>query len=89
MDDEYNNRRKKYAIMMALRALCVILAACTYTFSIWLALALVAGGAVLPWCAVVIANDGPVRKRRQRAPHVLPVSDVALPPGSDTRTVEG
>ena len=45
--------------MMASRALCVIAAAMTYRFSIWLAMAFVVGGTVLPWCAVLIANDVP------------------------------
>ena len=60
-DDEYDRRRKKYAIMMALRAVCVIAAACTYRVSIVLALAFVVAGLVLPWCAVLIANDRPGR----------------------------
>ena len=62
-DAEYDRRRKKYAIMMSIRALCVILAASTYHVSILLAMAFVVGGMVLPWCAVLIANDGPAKKR--------------------------
>ena len=62
-DEEYDRRRKRYAIMMGIRAVCVLAAALTYRVSIWLALAFLVGGAVLPWCAVLIANDGPPRKR--------------------------
>ena len=89
-EDEYDRRRKKYAIMMSLRAVCVIAAASTYRVSIWLALAFVVGGMVLPWCAVIIANDGPVKKRVP-APQYRPGlgTERALPPGDDGRTVDG
>jgi hypothetical protein len=89
-DDEYDRRRKKYAIMMTLRAVCVIAAAMTYRVSIWLALAFVVGGMILPWCAVIIANDGPARSRAQRlGPHQHLQTERALPAADDDRTVDG
>jgi hypothetical protein len=89
-DEEYDRRRKKYAIMMTLRAACVIAAATTYRVSIWLALAFVVGGMVLPWCAVIIANDGPARKKAARVDYRPDLrSERALPPGEDDRTVDG
>lgn len=88
-DDEYDRRRKKYAVMMALRAVCVLAAATTYRVSIWLALAFVVGGMVLPWCAVIIANDRPARKKVAR-PHPADLRfERALPAGGDDRTVDG
>ena len=89
-DDEYDRRRKKYAIMMSLRAVCVIAAASTYRVSIWLALAFVVGGMVLPWCAVIIANDRPAR-RRVPPPGYRPGmgTERALTAGDDGRTVDG
>ncbi len=89
-DDEYDRRRRKYAIMMSIRALCVIAAACTYQLSLYLALAFMVGGAVLPWCAVLIANDGPVKKRVP-TPTYRPGmgSERALTAGDDGRTVDG
>lgn len=87
---EYDRRRKKYAIMMASRALCVIAAAMTYRFSIWLAMAFVVGGTVLPWCAVLIANDGPAKKRQRRVVDHRPLNtERALPAGEDDRVVDG
>jgi len=87
--DEYDRRRKKYAIMMSLRALAIIAAASTYRFSLWLAMAFVVAGTVLPWCAVIIANDGPAKKRRPHHPQPQPVNtERALPAGSD-RVVDG
>lgn len=62
-DDEFDKRRKKYAVMMSIRTLCVIGAAVVYGISPWLSVAFLVGGAVLPWCAVLIANDRPPKKR--------------------------
>jgi Flp pilus assembly protein TadB len=89
-DDEYDRRRKKYAIMMSLRAVCVIAAACTYRVSILLALAFVVGGMVLPWCAVIIANDRPARKRAHKfTSRPGAGGERALTAGDDGRTVDG
>ena len=66
-DEEFDRRRKKYAIMMGLRALAVIGAATTYHVSMALALGFVVAGVVLPWCAVLVANDRPARKRAAAA----------------------
>lgn len=87
--DEYDARRKKYAIMMAARALCVILAAVTYQVSLYLALAFVIAGAVLPWCAVLIANDRPPKRRHSDIGYVSVPTERALPSGSDERVVDG
>lgn len=87
--DEFDSRRKRYAILMGLRALCVIGAAATYRYSVLLAVAMVVGGAVLPWCAVLIANNGPPKKRRTVNPFVVPPVERALPHADDGRTIEG
>jgi Flp pilus assembly protein TadB len=89
-DDEYDRRRTKYAIMMTLRAVCVVAAAMTYRVSIVLALAFVVGGMVLPWCAVIIANDRPAKKKTDRLTYRSDLrAERALPPGDDDRTVDG
>jgi hypothetical protein len=62
LDDQQASRRKKYALMMSSRVVCLLLAASVFHFSIVLALLLIAGGMVLPWCAVLIANDRPAKK---------------------------
>lgn len=89
-DDEYDRRRKKYAFMMSLRAAAVLGAALTYRVSLWLAMAFVVAGMVLPWCAVLIANDRPAKKR---APSPGYHGDLrgerALPSGGDNRTIDG
>jgi Flp pilus assembly protein TadB len=89
-DDGYDRRRKKYAIMMGLRAVCVLAAALTYQVSIFLSLAFVVGGIVLPWCAVIIANDRPAKRRvAQPAFHTGYGQERALTAGDDGRTVDG
>jgi Flp pilus assembly protein TadB len=88
-DLEYDRRRKKYAIMMTLRAVCVVAATLTYHFSIVLALAFVIGGMALPWCAVIIANDRPAKKRAPVTYRADLRSERALPAGDDGRTVDG
>ena len=92
-DDEYNRRRKKYLIMMIIRALCIIGAATTFTYSGWLAAAFVAAALVLPWCAVLIANNRPpkqaVRFRRflpTGSGHHELVAGPAAPPDPRGRT---
>jgi Flp pilus assembly protein TadB len=86
-DQEYDRRRKKYAVMMLGRAVCVIAAALTYHLSIILALAFVVGGLILPWCAVLIANDRPAKKRARRTFRGT-VTERALPPGREHPVVD-
>src|SRR5215475_15196085 len=64
--------------MMALRTMCVIGAALVDHVSLWLALAFIVGGAVLPWSAVILANDRPPRNRARRL-HRIARSDRELP----------
>jgi Flp pilus assembly protein TadB len=87
-DDEYDRRRKRYAVMMGIRALCVIGAATTYHLSMALALCFVVAGLVLPWCAVLIANDRPPKKHRAIIGHSAEGAERALPAGADDRTVD-
>jgi DUF3099 family protein len=76
-DDEYDRRRKRYAIMMAGRALAVIAAALTYKYSLVLALGFVVAGGILPWSAVIMANDRPPKKRQGPA-YGVPNTERAL-----------
>ncbi|HEY2043796.1 MAG TPA: DUF3099 domain-containing protein [Jatrophihabitans sp.] len=61
-DDEFDRRRKRYLIMMSMRAVCIVAAAVTFRISGWLAAAFVVGALVLPWTAVLIANDRPPKQ---------------------------
>jgi len=97
LDDEFDRRRKRYAIMMSLRALCVIAAAVLYHVSWILAVVCIVGGAVLPWCAVILANDRPPKKAHRPVRRYYGGSEekqltsrVKSPPtGPDEHTIEG
>ena len=64
--EQHAARKKRYAITMAVRGVCIVLAAVFYQI-VWLMLVFAVLGAVLPWVAVLMANDGPPKKRV--APH--------------------
>ncbi len=86
---EHEQRRRRYGLMMGLRGLCVVGACLAYPLSVALSLALVAGGVVLPWCAVVLANGGPPKRRSRAQPHLSPTVERGLTSGEDGRTVDG
>lgn len=60
-DDQFRHRRRRYVIMMGMRVPFLIAAALLYHIP-WLAVLLIVVSIPLPWCAVLIANDGPARK---------------------------
>jgi hypothetical protein len=62
VDDEFEHRRRRYLLMMTLRAVCIIGAASTFSISGWIAAGFVAAALVLPWSAVLIANDRPPKQ---------------------------
>lgn len=70
-EQELRFRERRYVAMMLVRGLCVIVAAILVTAKVpllwlWLSLLLV-GAAVLPWAAVLLANDrGPRPEQRFR-----------------------
>jgi hypothetical protein len=73
-DDQLRARQIKYLIMMSIRALALILAAVLVTvrpplLALWLILC-VAAMVLLPWLAVLLANDRPP-KEQHRLSHKL------------------
>ena len=90
LDDQWRARRKKYAIMMRTRTVCPVLAAVCYR-TWWLMAIFAVGAAVLPWMAVIIANDAPPRKARKvnrYAGHPAPDRAIESPRGRG-RVIEG
>jgi hypothetical protein len=82
-DDEFDHRRKRYLLMMIIRALCIVGAATTFHLSGWLAALFVVAAAVLPWAAVLLANDRPAKQelrfRRFAGADVAPPEPTPLP----------
>jgi hypothetical protein len=85
--EQHAARKKRYAITMAVRGVCVILAAVFYHV-IWLMALFAVLGTILPWIAVVMANDGPPKKRVtiQRPP---PPADRVLESPPPARVIDG
>lgn len=83
-DDQLRSRERRYVLMMALRAVCIVAGAILVGTSaplLWLWLPLCAVGMVLlPWLAVLLANDRPPKEkhrlanrlRRRRAEEIVP-----------------
>ena len=55
-------RKKRYALTMGIRIVFIVLAAAFYQI-VWLMVICAFLGTVLPWIAVIMANDGPPKKR--------------------------
>jgi Flp pilus assembly protein TadB len=60
--EQHAARKKRYAITMGVRLVFIILAAVFYQI-VWLMLLFAILGTVLPWIAVVMANDRPPKKK--------------------------
>jgi hypothetical protein len=70
-DRERRRREIRYVAMMAVRALCLVAGAILVStrpplLGLWLTLCVV-GMVVLPWLAVILANDRPPKTKAERA----------------------
>jgi len=95
LDKQRHSREIRYVAMMSLRAVCLILAAILAVAQVpllWLWLLLCLGGVVLlPWMAVLIANDRPVKSEhrwRHRPPPQRPADPRALPTQPTGKTID-
>lgn len=69
--DQLRSREIRYVTMMSLRAACLITGAILISvrpplLPVWLIMC-AAGMVLLPWMAVIIANDRPARSKEERA----------------------
>jgi small neutral amino acid transporter SnatA (MarC family) len=82
LTEDVRGRQRRYVISMLIRTVCVLLAVVLWNVERYLAFAALAGGVLLPYIAVVIANAG-----RERAPglpstfDVPPTTPLMLGPG--------
>lgn len=74
-DDQLHAREVRYLLMMSIRALCLVAAAIlvgAHAALLWLWIPIcLFGMVVVPWLAVILANDRPPRKP-QRPPAAVP-----------------
>lgn len=96
-DDQLRRREIRYVIMMSFRAVCLIAAAVlvgTHAPLLWLWVPLcVAGMVLVPWLAVILANDRPPKKEHQLAyrlhhNHEEPAGAQALPPAEPPKVID-
>ncbi|MFD2094129.1 DUF3099 domain-containing protein [Blastococcus deserti] len=62
MAEQHAARKKRYALTMGIRVVFIVLAASFYQV-VWLMLICAVLGTVLPWIAVIMANDRPPKKK--------------------------
>ena len=70
-DEQFRSRQIRYVTMMVLRAGCLIAGAILISthpplLPVWLIICAL-GMVILPWAAVLIANDRPARSKAERA----------------------
>ena len=97
LQEQFVARRRKYVIMMSTRVVCLVLAAAFFHIKILMAVFALAS-VVLPWAAVIIANDRPARRalainafrRRRSAARSMPRPDRGQLPSAagDARVVD-
>ena len=62
LEEQHAARKRRYVITMVVRGVSLVLATVFYQ-TLWLALIFAALGTVLPWIAVMMANDRPPKKK--------------------------
>jgi hypothetical protein len=85
--DQHAARKKRYSITMAIRGTSLIIAALTAQYSLWLMAVFAVLGTVLPWIAVVMANDRPPKKQLHVNRYRPPAPDRILESGSSKARV--
>ena len=85
--DQHAARKKRYVITMAIRGVSLVMAAVTYQI-VWLMIIFAVLGTVLPWIAVVMANDRPPKKRLDVNRYVAPRPDRVLESGTPPRVID-
>jgi len=86
-DDQLRRRTRRYVFMMLIRAACVVIFAVLISTRpplLWLWVVLTGAGAVvLPWLAVLLANDRPPKAKYQ---HFHKADRTTVPPSLPTTT---
>ena len=88
--DQHAARKRRYSITMAIRGTSLVIAALTAQYSLWLMAVFAVLGTILPWIAVVMANDRPPKKKLDTHRYVAPRPDRILEaPGRERPVIEG
>jgi hypothetical protein len=92
-EKEIRRREIRYVAMMLTRAGCLIGGAIIVVnkpplWGVW-AILCVIGMVLLPWLAVILANDRPPKKRQRQTPTTEVPSQLSLPPATHDRVIDG
>lgn len=87
MTDQHAARKRRYAITMLTRTIALILAAVFYKI-VWLMIIFVILGTVLPWVAVMMANDRPPKKKTDVRSYTPPPDRMLENPARSTRIID-
>lgn len=63
-EQEFRSRQRRYVLTMAVRVVLLVAAALVARYSVWLAIIFGLTSVVLPWIAVLMANDGPPKSSK-------------------------
>ena len=86
--EQHAARKRRYVITMVVRGVSLVLAAVFYQ-TLWLAIIFAALGTVLPWIAVMMANDRPPKKKLDVNRYTAPRPDRILEnPARPSRVIE-
>ena len=93
--DQLHSREVRYILMMSFRALCLVAAAVLVgahapLLWVWIPICLV-GMVLVPWFAVLLANDRPPKRRDRRGGQQFeqPAPELAsLPPATPVRIID-
>jgi hypothetical protein len=80
--DQHAARKRRYSITMAIRGTSLVIAALTAQYSLWLMAVFAVLGTILPWVAVVMANDRPPKRKLDVNRYTPPAPDRILESGS-------
>ncbi|PWW23612.1 hypothetical protein JD79_02787 [Geodermatophilus normandii] len=87
--EQHAARKKRYVMTMAVRGVSLVLATVFYQ-TVWLMIIFAVLGTVLPWIAVVMANDRPPKKKLDTHRYLAPRPDHILDdPARRRRAIEG
>ena len=84
--EQHAARKRRYVLTMLVRGVSLVLAAVFYQ-TLWLALIFAVLGTVLPWVAVMMANDRPPKKQLDPNRYRPPAPDRILESGSSKARV--
>ena len=85
--DQHAARKRRYSITMAIRGTSLVIAALTAQYSLALMAVFAVLGTILPWIAVVMANDRPPKKKLDANRYKPPAPDRILESGSSKARV--